>query len=433
MNLPEHSLPITSELQRASVRRWLLLGVVALGLAGIFAGMLANTKSVYFYTALVAHVDLSVLVWFLSFSCLVMTLGVPWGAWVMLGNAGFYSMVLGTGCIAFSAFLGGTPFQNNYIPVIHHPVFFLGLALIFCGVMCVVAQFLLGHKTPQNVSSVRVGIVSIAAIVLMAAFCFLWSYHTMPEDIRGESYYEHIFWAGGHVLQIAYAQLMIIAWLWLAESAGLTLPFGRRIVLACYAIGLLAGIVGVGFSLLYPPATTEHVNAFTALMKHGNGLPAIIMGGGLVVALFKGSGFSLSKICLVMSILLFAIGGGLGYLISGSNVIVPAHYHGSIVGVTIALMGLAYILLPKLGFADVSANTLAKVQPVLYGGGQLCWMAGMAVLGAYGVARKTPGSADSMGAFAALLKHGGDGLSLIGGLLFVYVVLRAVVNKKQER
>jgi hypothetical protein len=54
---------------------------------------------------------------------------------------------------------------------------------------------------------------------------------------------------------------------------------------------------------------------------------------------------------LVASLVLFGVGGIIGFSIQGSNVKIPAHYHGSIVGVTIALMGLAYWLLPRLGFA----------------------------------------------------------------------------------
>jgi cytochrome c oxidase subunit 1 len=38
-------------------------------------------------------------------------------------------------------------------------------------------------------------------------------------------------------------------------------------------------------------------------------------------------------------------------MIRGVNVVIPAHYHGSIVGITLAFMGLAYVLLPRLGFA----------------------------------------------------------------------------------
>ncbi len=437
MNLPQHFLHISHDDQRRAMRHWLMLGVAALGVAGIFAGMLANTKSSYFYMALVAHVDLSVLVWFLSFSCLLMVVGLPASAWdnpiiALLGRAGILCATLGAGCIAASAFAHGVPFQNNYIPVIYHPLFFMGLALLFCGVMCQVAQFMCARNTARLATPVQAGIVSVAALLLMAVFCFLWSYRSMPKDVHGQSYYEHVFWAGGHVLQIVYVQVMMIAWLWLAEMAGIKLIFSRKMVLLCYTLGVLAGVGGVALSLLFPPATTQHHDAFTALMRDANGLPPIILGVGLVLSIMKStSARSLEKISLVMSLLLFSVGGGLGYLIAGSNETIPAHYHGSIVGVTLALMGMAYVFSPKVGWADMSQNALAKWQPVLYGGGQLCWMAGMAIGGAQGIGRKIPGSADVIGGVGGFLKHGGDGLSLIGGLLFVYVMIRAIRQKNK--
>ena len=37
-------------------------------------------------------------------------------------------------------------------------------------------------------------------------------------------------------------------------------------------------------------------------------------------------------------------------MIAGLDIVIPAHYHGATVGVTIAFMGLIYYLLPRLGF-----------------------------------------------------------------------------------
>ncbi|MDZ7735147.1 MAG: hypothetical protein U5P41_02620 [Gammaproteobacteria bacterium] len=55
---------------------------------------------------------------------------------------------------------------------------------------------------------------------------------------------------------------------------------------------------------------------------------------------------------LLWSIVLFGIGGILGFLIDRSDVTIPAHYHGAIVGVTLAFMAMCYYLLPRLGFAS---------------------------------------------------------------------------------
>lgn len=438
MNVPEHSLSLSHEHRTGLAKGWLLLGTAALGVAGIFAGMLGGAKvgSSYFYTALVVHVDLSVMMWFLCGACLLMQLAVADKKKSVSEYAGYISTAMGAAAIVCSAFAGGVPFQNNYIPVLYHPLFFLGLALVFSGVILLVADYLLRHHSVSGViASVRVGILSMVLLLLMAAFCFIWSFRGMPRDLQGQEYYEALFWAGGHVLQIAYTQMVIIAWLWLAEAAELKLYLPRLGVLFAYLLSLLAGGAGVLLVLFFPPESDLHRSLFTSLMRYINGLPALLVGVPLAVALLRGApamACKLPKLCLTMSLLLFTVGGGLGYLISGSNLIVPAHYHGSIIGVTLALMGVYYLLLPMLGARDVESSILARLQPMLYGGGQLCWMVGMALLGEQGVGRKIPGSADSMGKVAAFLKHGGDGLSLIGGLLFVFVVLRAVISKKKK-
>ena len=78
-------------------------------------------------------------------------------------------------------------------------------------------------------------------------------------------------------------------------------------------------------------------------------------------------------------------------MIQGSDVRVPAHYHGSIVGITLALMGLTYALLPRLGF-DAPLPRMATWQPVVYGAGQLMHITGLVWSGGYGVQRKVAGA-----------------------------------------
>jgi cytochrome c oxidase subunit I len=130
---------------------------------------------------------------------------------------------------------------------------------------------------------------------------------------------------------------------------------------------------------------------------------------------------------LLASFVLFIIGGAFGVAINGPNVRIPAHYHGSIVAVTLALMGLAYYLLPKLGGADVSGWRLARWQPWLYGIGQILHITGLAVSGGYGVLRKAVGDTGEGGwqVQAALGMMGGGGLlAIIGGLSFVVVMVK---------
>jgi heme/copper-type cytochrome/quinol oxidase subunit 1 len=127
--------------------------------------------------------------------------------------------------------------------------------------------------------------------------------------------------------------------------------------------------------------------------------------------------------------LLFAFGGTIGFLIQGSNVKIPAHYHGCIVGVTLALMGLTYHLLPQLGFGQ-PRRRLAVAQAWLYGGGQALHILGLVWSGGYGVQRKVAGAAQvlhSAQEVAGMGLMGAGGLiAIVGGLLFVVIVIGAV-------
>src|SRR5574337_1186709 len=94
---PGYALAVASETHRHLAAAWLVLGVAALVAAGVLAIILvvARTPGLgalfpsadFFRLALVAHVDLSVLVWFLAFAGVLWTinsgpraLGAGWAA-----------------------------------------------------------------------------------------------------------------------------------------------------------------------------------------------------------------------------------------------------------------------------------------------------------------------------------------------------------------
>jgi hypothetical protein len=135
---------------------------------------------------------------------------------------------------------------------------------------------------------------------------------------------------------------------------------------------------------------------------------------------------------LGMSLLLFFLGGAFGVLITGQNVRIPAHYHGSIVGVTLALMGMVYALLPRLGGAAVAHTRGAFWQPILYGTGQMLHIGGLAWSGGYEVLRKTPGAVTESARFAMGVMGLGGLLSIIGGIVFVVVAVRSLSTARHE-
>jgi len=98
-------------------------------------------------------------------------------------------------------------------------------------------------------------------------------------------------------------------------------------------------------------------------------------------------------------------------------------------------MGVAYWLLPRLGFAAPPTRA-ATWQPLLYGGGQLLHIAGLVWSGGYGVQRKV---ADGALAERSLEQVAGMGLmglggliAIAGGMLFVAMVIMAVARRPRD-
>lgn len=428
-------------------RGWLALGVLALALAGIFAILLVLARAPglawlfptqdFFRTALVVHVDQSILIWFLAFA------GVLWGLapGIRLGlsRLGLAGATLGCLLVAAAPFLGATARElNNYVPVLDAPVFFWGLGLFALGSLLQVCAYLLGSLPRIRLTDpIAVGGATAAFGTLIAAVSLVWSWIDLAQTGAGLSY-ELLFWGPGHVLQFVYTQIMLVAWLWLARDLGYPLALPDRWLSGVLILGVLPLLAVPLMHTLYPTGTGDARIAFTRLMQFGNGLAVIPLGLLLVVALIRGRGSKRDNAlrpesrALAASLTLFAAGGVLAMAISGVNTIIPAHYHGSIVGVTLALMGLTYHLLPTLGLAR-PAGWMARVQPWVYGSGQLLHIGGLAVSGAMGIQRKTAGAAqglDTLSAKAAMGVMGIGGLlAVVGGILFVLVVIKAFIGR----
>jgi hypothetical protein len=435
--------------RRRLAAAWLLLGILALALAGIFAILLVTARvpgtealfptQDFFRVALVVHVDQSVLIWFLAFAGMLWSLGgrdnrlVSWTAFA----------VATTGCLltAAAAFLGANePLLNNYVPVLDHGLFLGALAVFALGALLQILGFLSrAHAGLTLQDPIAIGILTAALAALLAAVSLVWTRAGMSSAWTGKAFYEYLFWGPGHVLQFAYTQIMLVAWIWLARSAGRPIRLSDRGLSALLILGVLPLLSVPVIHALYAPDSAESRIAFTRLMQYGNALAAVPLGLMLALSLVRG-GETISDErlpayrALVASLLLFVAGGAIGTAITGVNTIIPAHYHGSIVGVTLALMGLTYQLLPELGFGPAEGR-MARWQANLYASGQLLHIAGLAASGAMGIQRKTAGAAQELDgitkAFMGIMGLGGL-LATIGGFLFVLVVLRAVLKRRSS-
>lgn len=435
---------------------WLFLAVGALVLSGLLAVLIVLSRTPYigdifpwvdlFHTALVVHVDLSVLVWFLAFAGMLWSMqpglrafGVGWGA-LALATAGTLIMTA-------SPFLGATgPIMANYVPVLDHPLFLGGLLVFGLGFLLQVLYGLFMALNSGRIAGAAgalllgMRLAMVAALVSMLAL--LWSWVLMPDFIKDKEYYEILFWGGGHVLQFMHTQLVMVVWLVLATVSGVRLSVSPRLMMILFTLGILAIAMTPVIYVLHEVHSGQHRMAFTWMMGFGNGLAAAPLSLALLVGVLtsgRGSvpeGARPERAALAFSVLLFGVGGIIGFMISGSNTIVPAHYHGSIVGITMAFMGLTYHLLPRMGFGPVPRR-MAYIQPFVFGTGQLMHVFGLAFSGGHGVQRKTAGAAQGLEKLPEILGMAFMGLgglvAIIGGVLFLVVVYRSVTGGRGGR
>jgi hypothetical protein len=447
------TLAIPRDARARLAQGWLALGVAALAMSGVLAILLVLSRTPglarlfpvadFFHTALVAHVDLSVLVWFLAFAGTLWSLNstprlLPVG-WAALGftSAGAITMAL-------APFAGGTPIMANYVPVIASPAFLAGLVLVGSGTTLLVARGLFASPLVgmrlDGAGALRFGLNGAIVVTAVALLALGWSYAVLPRELDGKAYYELLFWGSGHVLQFTWTLLLLVAWLLLADAVGARVPLSPRVVAVLFGIGLVCVFVTPLIYYAWDIASVEHHRLQTWLMRFGGGLAIAPVAVATIWGLARRARSASAgdarnaplAAALMTSIALFGTGGLIGYSIQGSDVRIPAHYHGEIVGVTIALMGVAYWLLPRLGCAAPAAR-LATWQCWLYGGGQLLHIIGLMWSGGYGVQRKVADGAvvaRSLGQTIGMGLMGLGGLiAIIGGMLFVAVVIVAVAKR----
>ncbi len=432
---------------------WLLLALASLVIGGLFTLLivLSRTPGIqdifpwvdFFHTALVVHVDLTVLVWFLAYA------GVLWsfngsGKWPLWGWSALGICITGTAVITLAPFLGaGNPLMNNYVPVLQDPIFLVGLGLFGIGFT---AQALYGlffsrpvgwHASGEG--ALRFGLMTALFIGLLSVLALLASWQGMPATAEGKAFYELLFWGAGHTIQFTHVQLMLVSWLWLATVSGAVPRLSPRTALFLFSLGALPALATPYMYLAHEVGSAGHILGLTWLMQVGGGVAALPMALVILPAIFctkvAKEGSRAERNALLFSILLFGVGGVIGFMIRGSNVTIPAHYHGSIVAVTLAYMGITYHLLPRLGFRKPTGKWVSR-QPIIYGGGQLMHVLGLAWSGGYGVQRKTAGSEQGLHTLQEIVGMGvmgiGGMIAIIGGILFLIIVFKAMISREGD-
>lgn len=421
---------------------WLFLAVSAIAIAGlysivlvalrtpVFAEMLPHVN--FFRSSLVVHVDLSILVWFFAIQLGLVSLYIR--------NEHFSKAILalaalGAILIAVSPLYPGIPLLNNYVPILQNFPFALGLAMFICALLIsnvyVVLRLLLFKWQHQSLYVLTSAIISLAAMI-----CIYISHTRLQRigyvnDFGMQDYFERLFWGGGHILQFVYLQLLQFAWIKLYERiAGRLLVLNRFLVIMAWlnvitVLPLL--LVNIDIS------SAEYTLIYTDHMRYFGGIAPTLLAAYLLYKIKPKTYISLEFAAFTCSMLLFFAGGVISLFIAGSNTIIPAHYHGSVVGITVAMNGLIFVLLTDQGFKFIKGK-LANLVLYIYSGGQLVHIFGLAISGGYGALRKNHGEVLAAKARIALSFMGVGGLiALIGGLLFVYLCYNAFFCKWCKR
>ncbi len=443
--------PLRDVKERRFTLGWLVLAVSSLVFAGIFAFLVAMARTPgvkdllpgkeYFYIALVTHVDLAVVIWFLAFMGILWVLTVR-PRYSTLTGSGLLISFAGTGLVIISGLLGlGRPVLSNYIPVLTHPIFYAGLGLFAIGILISVIAFLASSSRENTLSVPAYGMLLAGIMIIIAFTCFGLAYIQLSGTTVDPNFFERLFWGGGHILQFANTTGMIVAWtMLLTVTFGRGLPFSDRLAKVFLSVLLIFALPAPLIYFLYDIDGRAYKDAFTFLMQTGIGPSAGIFMIAIFYALWEERGridpYEPGFSSLLLSLILFVTGSLIAFQIQGSNVKIPSHYHGVIGAVTIAFMGLTYYILPSLGKETFSPRA-SRLQPYLYGIGQMLFVVGMFWAGREGVPRKTFGSAEVLTTYSqyvgmAVMGIGGL-IAIIGGAFYVVNILLSLMGKGTEK
>ena len=422
-------LPLTD-----SRLRWLKLAVFALAISGVYSIILVlmrtpilttligydtELKQQLFRMALIVHVDLSVLVWMLAIACML------WQQCLercnsLFADGSYYLFCVGVLIISVSPLFGGTPNLNNYVPILDNLLFIIGIACVLCATM------IMAFSVPLFSNQLAMTYVGSAIIFAATILSFILSVPEADIMLHGSildrhDYYEMLFWGPGHILQFLYVHLAMVAWRSLVKVKKYDNCYDFLLLLnAVFAVSaIICHFLADGDEsfILIKDFFTQHMKYFGGIAPT---LAAIV-----IVAKCYGNfmqGRELGFAAVICSFILFFSGGLIALAISGYNVTIPAHYHGSVVGVSVALMGFVYSMLMPHGGQD---KKNAVIQLYLYSFGQMLHIIGLAISGGYGALRKTPGEDFPAHIKASMGLMGLGGLiAIIGGLMFVVICFR---------
>ena len=469
--------------------------VVYLTIGGVLALLIALTRwqAVHllapqrFYEFVSTHGMVMLIFWILFFEVaglifastvlLSTRMIIPWLSWIA------YLMMLGGSVIATVLMLSGqaTVMFTSYPPLRAETPWYYAAVLVFAvGAILAVVHFfvnIVAARLRGDVGSLPLFTFALMGAAIIALWSllsgalalfpvFLWTLGVIPEVDPG--IYRLLYWGLGHGAQQVNLAAMVGVWYGLASLTTGARPLNEGLSRIAIVLYVLFINMGAMHHLLVDPGLgtwVKNVNAsyfmYAAVMGsliHAFSIPASMelalrergYRRGLFEWLRRAPWGEPGFAALVVSMILFGLLGGIsGVIIGGPQVnmishntlLVPAHFHMTVVaGTTLAFMGIAYYLVPLIFQRQLLFRRLAQWQPYVYGLGMLIFGIGMGLAGHWGVPRRhwdiTFSTAPVLGVnlqelrpeiavFLAMMGIGGI-IAVIGGAMFVAVAVATV-------
>jgi cytochrome c oxidase subunit I len=390
--------------------------------------------------SLVVHVNLVLTCWFFAFLVALFSM-IPGRR---SSTAPIALAVLGIVLFAVSGLIpGAEPILCNYVPVLDHPMFLVGMSIFTVSVALALADptRLLGTVRPAG-SAALLSDASVLGVRVATALCALGLVvlaSSIVNTARGSDahfFFESVFWGAGHVFQFVFLALMLSVWLLLVRDATGACPLPRaslaRVVFGLVLLPALPSLWLIG----KVPTDAGFYSLPTEMMRWGTWAAPIVVLFASARALWDAKRraalrSSPSVNAFLVSVALLALGIGLGVFINRASTLVPAHYHATVGAVTVALMGMSYLFLDHLGrpLRDERMRRLARIQPLIFGVGQLGFVVGFAFAGVHGLGRKVYGSEQTLRGLEQTVGLGvmgmGGAFALLGGGLFFFLIVRS--------
>ncbi len=436
------ALPVCLDAEKL-IRTNAVFAVVFLLVGGIAAILLGLTRwpsvhllsATYYYRILTLHGLNMLIFWILFmevailyFACTTLLnsrLAAPRLAWVAFGT-----MLTGALMVDYIVLAGKADvLMTSYIPLMAHPVFYLGIILVAVGTLTGVGIFFatlyIAKRDKTYVGSVPLVVFGATAAAIIAVVTLLHGAIVMIPTLLSSlgwigpldpGWYRLIWWGLGHQSQQVNVCAMVSCWYLLGALTVGAKPLNQAVCRGAFVLYILFINLASAHHLLVDPGVnagwkiwnTSYAMylAVLASMIHGFTVPASIevaqrkkgytkgLFGWLVKAPWKNPGFS----AMFLSLVIFGFLGGITGVTLGTEQInimahntlrIPGHFHVTVVGGTsLAFMGLAYYVVPLIFRREYSARWLARLQPYLFGFGITLMAMGMSLAGSYGVPRR---------------------------------------------